>query len=272
VSGALQFYLNDAASLLHDYNNLFTPQNQLVRWVNEARRQCAQRTYCVARLVSGQSAFGAPAQAGSFIAGGAVAGTLPDAVPIGSTGNPPAVTGAAVNSLQTIPGVERYPYQGFFNKYLQDAYGGCAAIIDVVSCSVNWGGAARPTLAFLAWDDLQAYARAYSTLVTSYPYYWSIFNPGEFGEVWLFPAPSTVGDIELYAACIPSDLYSDDDVEAIPPGYRNAIKFGAASLAFQGKQQYAQAEAMEERFKERLGLASVAADRGKTPNYYWRAY
>lgn len=271
MSGSLQFYLNDTASLLHDSSNLFVPQNQLTRWINESRRQAAQRTGCIRRLVAGQSAFGSSAQAGAFTAGGAQAGMLPGAVPIGSTGNPPAVAGAAVNSLQTIPGQERYDFQGFFNPYLKATYAGCSAIIDVIACSVNWGGAVRPTLAWLPWEDLQAYARAYATLVTSYPYYWSVYNDGEFGEIWMFPAPSTTGDIELDAICVPTDLNSDDDPDAIPPGFRNSIKFGAAELAYMQKQQYTQATLMGNMFNERLGTAHVASDRGKTPNFYWRA-
>ena len=81
MSGVLQFYQNDAVSLLHDYSSLFTPLNQLTRWINESRRQAAQMTGCIRRHVTGQSAFGASAQPGAFKAGGAVAGTLPGAVP-----------------------------------------------------------------------------------------------------------------------------------------------------------------------------------------------
>ena len=151
-------------------------------------------------------------------------------------------------------------------------YAGCKGITDVINCSVNWGGAVRPSLAWMAWDDLQAYARAYATRVMSYPYYWSTYNDGEFGEIWLFPAPSTIGDIELDAICVPIDLYSDDDVDAIPPGFRNAIKFFAAGMAYMGKQQYSQAGEMRSIFADRLGIGNLAANRGKTPNYYWRAF
>ena len=256
-------YLNDTSELLHDQNYLFGSQKQLIRWINEARRQIAQRTGCIMRLVAGQSAFGASAQPGIAIPGALQPGALPGALPAGS------VQLAAINTLQTIPGVERYPYQGFFNPYLRQTYAGCHAIIDTISCSVNWGGAVRPTLAWLPFEDLQAYARAYATLVTSFPYYWSVFNDGEFGEIWMFPCPSTTGDIELQATCIPIDLQTNDDFEAIPPGFRNAVKYGAAGLAFLTKFNYAQAQLMMDMMTERLGVGRVAVDRGKVPNYYW---
>ena len=259
----LSWYQQDTASLLQDSNFLYTPKNQITRWINEARRQVAQRTGCIQRHVTGQSAFGASAQAGAFIPGGAQPGALPNAFPGAQANN-----FASQNYCQTIPGVERYPFQGFFNPIVQDAHAGVKGIIDVASCSVNWGGAVRPSLNWLPWEDLQAYARAYATLVTSYPYYWSILNDGENGELWLFPAPSFAGDIELDAYCVPSDLNSDSDYDAIPDGFTNAVKFGAAALAYLGTQRANQAQYMEALFAERLGVGRVAADRGKIPGFY----
>lgn len=258
-------YLQETSQLLHDQNFLFTSEAQLRTWVNEARTQCARHTGCVRRLVAGQSAFGANSQAGSFVPGGAQPGALPGAVPA-SSGS--AVVGAAVNSLQTIQGVERYPYVGFFNPYVQQTYAGVKGVIDVIACSVNWGGAVRPTLNWLPWEDLQAYARAYAALVESSPLWWSCYNDGEQGEVWMFPAPSQTGDIELDAYCVPADLYTDDDFDAIPGEMRNAIKFGAASLAYMTSQRYAQAQVMEGMFSERIGTGSMARDRGKSPTMY----
>jgi hypothetical protein len=282
---ALSDYTQDAKALLHDYNGLFTPPAQLVRWINEARRQLAQKTGCVERLITGQSGFGASAQPGIAVPGGMQPGALPNATPsTGAAGGAfsnafsnafaiqsasgGVVGGAAVNDLQTIPGQERYPFQGFFNSYLQQQYAGCQAVIDVASLAVNWGGAVRPSLAWLPWEEFQAYCRAYATLVTSYPYYWTVFNPGEFGEIWMFPAPSTTGDIEVDAYCVPSDLNTNDDFDAIPPGYRNAIKFKAAELAFLASYRYQEAQMMGQMFDERIGVGGVARDRGKVPQFY----
>ncbi len=262
---SLAFYLSDCASLLHDQSFLFTSKAQLTRWINTSRRQAAYRTACVRRLITGQSAFGANSQPGSFIPGGAQPGALPDGVPLSVAG----AFGAAVGPLQTIPGVERYPYVGFFNPAAKAQHAGIEGIMDIDNLAVNWGGAVRPTLAWLPWSDLQSYARAYSTLVTSFPYYYSIYNDGGTGEVWMFPAPSTVGDIEADAYCIPADLNSNDDYDVIPQGFENAIKFGAASLAYMTKQNWSQAQIMEGLFNSHLGIGGVARDRGKIPNAYF---
>lgn len=256
--------LHDTAELLNDQNYSFTSPANLTRWINTARRQAAYRTGCIRRLVSGQSAFGASAQPGFALAGAMQPGALPGAVPAGAT----TVYGVSQNGCMTIPGVERYPYMGFFNPYLQQAYAGCNEVIDAIALSVNWGGVSRPTLDWQPWDDFQAYCRAYAVLNTSYPSVWSVFNDGPQGEIWMFPIPSQAGEIELDAICSPKDIYSDQDFDVIPHVFHEAIKYGAAALAFMTSQRYAQADIMEQRFAERLGVARVAVDRGKVPSYY----
>lgn len=262
----LGWYQNDTSALLHDQAYSFTSKDQLTRWINEARRQAAQRTGCIQRLVQGQSAFGASAQAGQMVPGGIQPGALPNSAP-------GATVLATTNTFNTIVGVERYPYQGFVNPALKAQHAGINGAIDVVACSVCWGGgpggSPRPSLAWMPWEDLQAYARAYATLVTSYPCYWSTLSDGENGEIWLFPVPSQVMEIELQCFCVPSDLNSDSDYDAIPGGFSNAIKFGAASLAYMQSRRYGQAQIMMDMFTDRLGTGRVAADMGKTPNFYY---
>ena len=262
---ALSDYITDSSSLLFDYGLNFTPKRQLVRWINESRRQLARRSGCIRRHLSGQSAFGASAQPGSFVPGAAQPGQLPGAFPN-------AQFAATVNSFQTIPGVERYSYQGFTNQYLRDTYAGCDGIVDVAQVSVSWGGSPLPSLAWLPWSDLQAYARAYKNLVTSYPYYWSVLDDGENGEVWLFPVPSIgqpIADMEWDVYAVPSRIYSDDDYDAIPGEMQNAVKFGAVELALMGKQRYGDASYMHNVFEDRILTAASARDRGKTPNFYF---
>lgn len=262
----LGWYLNDAAALLHDQAFSFTSEDQLTRWVNEARRQAAQRTGCIRRVIMGQSAFGAAAQAGSIVPGGMQPGALPDSAPN-------AQYGATTNTFMTIKGVERYPYQGFVNPILQAQHAGVSAVLDTITCSVAWGGgpggSPRPALAWLPWENLQAYARAYATLVTSYPYYWSVMNDGEMGEIWLYPVPSQTMEIELDVFCSPKDLQTNADFDAIPSGFTNAIKYGAAALAYMTSRRYGQAQIMMDLFTDRLGVARVSSDFGKTPNFYY---
>jgi hypothetical protein len=198
-------------------------------------------------------------------------GALPNSYPF-TTGGTFAVGGfpnTAISNLQTIPGVERYAYQGFLNPALQQAYAGVKGIIDVVMCSVAWGnGASKPALDWMPWEDFQAYCRSINTLVENYPSVWTVYNDGEFGEVWLAPVPTQACDMELDVFCVPNDLYSDNDFDALPHSVARAIKFGAAALAFMTKSNYAQAQVMEDMFAQTLGVARIAMDGGKTPTFY----
>jgi hypothetical protein len=232
--------------------------------VNESRRNCAKRSGCIRRLITGQSAFGASAQPGYAIPGAMQPGALPGAFSQASSGT----YGAVQNAMMTIPGVERYPYRGFFNPVLQAQYAGCDEVVDAIALSVNWGGTTRPTLDWMPWDDLQAYARAYAVLNTSWPSVWSVYNDGPDGEVWVFPVPSQATEMELDATVLPKSIYSDDDYDAIPDGMQECLKFGTASFAFMARGRYAQAQIMEYEFADRMGAARVSFDRGKTRSYY----
>jgi hypothetical protein len=256
-------YINDASVLLNDVNFSFTSENQLKRWIQQGRDELAMRTGCIRRLITGQSAFGASAAPGQAVPGAAQPGSLPDSTPAGT------ITGAATTlNMQTIPNVERYPYVGFFNPALQAQHAGCDRVMDTIALSVNWGGVNRPTLDWMPWDDFQAYCRAYAVLNSSYPSVWSVYNDGSLGELWMFPIPSQVGDIEADVFALPSPLNTNSDFEAIPREFRKGVKFAAAKTAFMSSARYAQAQAMEDAFAASLGIARVGVDRGKTRSYY----
>jgi hypothetical protein len=294
---SLSQLLNDTSALLNDMNYSFISQNQLTRWINTSRRNAAKRTGCVRRLITGQSAFGASAQNNVAVPSAAQPGALPGGFsngtyPNGNTTygdfnqnynqdynvnysyypNPPPyysiAYGAINNTCMTIPGVERYPYIGFFNNFLKAQYAGVDKVLDTIACAVNWGGTTRPNLDWMPWDEFQAYCRAYAVLNMSYPAVWSVFNDGPQGEIWMFPVPSQYNEIELDVTCQPLDLVDDTTFDAIPDGFQEALKYGAAAVAFESSGRFAQAQAMEDRFADSLGIARVAVDRGKSRTYY----
>lgn len=261
-----QFYNQDTRALIRDENAMFISDTQLSRWINEARRDVAKISGCIQRLITGQSAQGASAQAGNMIAGAIQPGSLPDAV------SPATYAYTAQNLMQTIPGVERYPYRGFFNQFLNNQYAGLKGVIDMIQLSAQWEATFLPALTWMPWDDFQAYCRAYSNQTTSYPAVWTVFNDGEDGEVWLFPVPSAPCILEANVACVPADIFSDNDYDAIPEGMRDAVKYRAAQLVMLMAQKYAQADVMGQLFASTIGVDVVARDRGKTPNYYARPF
>lgn len=270
----LSDYLNDTMALLNDSGYSFNSQFQVTRWVNEARRMLAMRTGCIQRLVTGQSAFGAQDQAGYAIPSAVQPGAVPGAFNAGTASAGTAVynttppVGAALGPMLTIAGVERYPYRGFFNPYLAQQHAGCAMVLDVVSLAVNWGGASRPALDWFPWDDFQAYCRAYAVNNQSYPACWSTLNDGSMGELWVFPTPSQACEMEIYATCLPANLLTNDDFDAIPESFADAVKWGAAALAFLSTGRPANAEIMAQQGGGYVLTQRAGADRGKSRSYY----
>ncbi len=256
----LSDYLNDTSLLLRDSNYLFNSQTNLTRYINLARDQVAKVTGCLSVLIAGQAPYGNTASPGFLVPGA------------GQPGSP------SYQSFTTIANVEKYSF-GYAKPFLVANNAGLRDIIDVISVSVCWGGN-RPSLNWLPWEDLQAYARSTAISVTAYPFLWSTLGSGAKGQVWLFPIPQVTalmsspnatapaGEMEWQATALPSYLYSSSDYEAIPEPFCDSVKYWAAGLAFLGSQRFGMAAVMKALFFESLGIDNTASDRGKTTSFY----
>lgn len=254
----LNNYLADTSALLRDANFLFNSEVQLTRYINKARDQVAIQTGCIRALIYGQAPFGTSAVPGTSIPGGSYPGT------------------PSVQSFTTQVGVEKYSY-GYALPFLKQTTQGVRGILDVDNVSVSWGGI-RPSLNWLPFEDFQALLRSWSVGVFSYPFVWTSFGGGgNKGQVWLYPIPQTAvsgdaanqqGEMEWDVSCLPSPLYNDSDVEAIPDPFTEAVKYYAAFLSFLGSQRYAMAAIMESEFNQQLSIANTAILRGRTSSFY----
>jgi len=246
----LQRYIDQTQAIIRDTQGLFVPLNTLISYINEARETTAELTGCIEVLVAGTPPFGTGAQAGTAIVGGAIPGQNPN------------------STFQTINGQECYPFQGFANPYLKAQYGGAKGIIDVVTVSVSWGGAFRPSLDWMPWEEFQSQLRANQILVTTYPSVFSVLNAGENGQVYLFPVPQGSNEMEWQCLVQPAPIYTDSDPELIPSPFRNAIQYYAAGKCYEASQRNGQAQLMYGRWADMCGLNRGAADRGKVPSRY----
>ena len=242
-------YIQDVSVLLHDQNNLFTGTYQLTRWINQARDRVAQDSGCIRAIVTGQSPFGAQAQAGSAVPGGAIAGIAPTSL------------------FYTTAGQEVYPF-AFANQTAVAQNRGTRGVCDVNNVAVSWGGALRPVQNWMPWDQLQAYARSYNVGVFSYPFCWATSGTGLNNQVWLWPAPSISSEMEWDCSMMPAPIYTNDDYDAIPDPFNAAVKFWAANLAFQSSFRNAQADDMRRQYWEQVRSVASASNRGNVPDYY----
>lgn len=267
----LSAYVRDTAELLYDENNLFWSKKQLQRYVNRGRYIIAQKTQCIRCLINGQAPFGTSSQPGSIIPGAMVPGTLPGSYPGTSQSTD-------TNSFQTITGVERYTFD-YAKPFLQAQYAGVKAITDVESVSVSWGGS-RPSLNWMPWADLEAYARVMCIGVFSYPFAWSSLSYGEKGDVWLFPVPSVgtqdsglggQGLMDWLCNCVPKDLYTDSDPDALQEPFNRHACLYAAAWALLRAQRYSSAQILQQQLTDELGVDVFSSDSGKVPDFYWTA-
>lgn len=247
---SLQTYIDQTRDLIRDQQGLFVSTNTLIGYINDARAATSELTGCCRRLIAGISPFGASAVPGEAVPGGAMPGSSP------------------TSTFQTIPNQERYPYIGYGNLYLNQQYRGLRGICDVISVSGSWGGAVRPSLDWMPFEEFQAYCRSNIILVTNYPVVFSIYNDGEAGEVWLFPVPQSANEMEWDTFCTAGPIYTNDDFDVIPQPFRNGVKYYAAARAFEARGSYEVAQLNYTRFESSNQLRRGAVDRGKVPTRY----
>ena len=243
----LSQYVKDTQALTRDSLGLLTSTAQVQRWVNEARRQTAYATGCLNLLATGMSPYGNSANPGTMVPGAFTPGSAP------------------VTTFQTIPNTEMYPFS-IATAQIKSAYAGIDYVTDVTSVAVSWGSM-RPALDWMAWEDLQAYARSYNYLVTSYPLVWSTNGDGANANLWMWPVPSQALEMEWQCTCSPAALYTDSDYDAIPHPFQNCIKYKAAALCFLGTNR-GLVQLYEGMWQQAMVRARGATDHGRVAEWY----
>ena len=244
----LSDYQIDVAAIVRDQNNLFTSTFQLNRWINQARDRVAQDSGCLREIIPGTSAFGASAQAGSAVVGGAIPGMPP------------------TSGFFTVPNQEIYPFT-YANQYAIAQVAGVRAVVAVYNVAASWGSA-RPALNWMPWDQMQAYARSYNVGVFGYPMAWSASGVGATNKVWIWPAAQNAQEMEWDCGFLPTWLYTDNDFDSLQDPFNSAVKWDAARRIHISSGRGPQAQEMEQEYWRELGSNSSASDRFGVPNYY----
>jgi hypothetical protein len=234
---------------MRDNGFQFTSQARLTRWVNAGRQQVAKISGCLRTVVTGTAPFGAQANPGAMTPGSFAPGVEPDA------------------GFYAWLNTERYSF-AYANPFLQRQNTGWKSINDVFGVAISWSSF-RPAMIWMPWDELQAYARAYSTLISSYPMAFATLGSGTSGQLWIWPPPSQNCEMEWDVTCLPCDLGTSDDYDAIPDSFTTGVKFYAAGMAMLGSFRYGMAESMFKLFVAHVGGDIDASEGGKVPNYYY---
>ena len=75
--------------------------------------------------------------------------------------------------------------------------------------------------------------------------------------------------MEWDVICSPKDLYTNDDYDAIPESFQDAIKFRAVALALMASFRSSEAQVHTSMFLGNLGVDRASAKRGAVSQYYW---
>jgi hypothetical protein len=305
----LNTYLKDVQRLAHDQRQENLNPENLMSFINTARREVAMRAQCVRVLTNSSGSV----ISGSITAGGSgytSAPTLAITAPDFPSGVPPFPNGAQATGLATISGGAvnslniTYGGSGYFQPQAAFTGGGgtgaTAALqispinvltqgkevyqySDIDTTFVPGAGAVyyirgvsiiysnyRYSLPMYSFSTYQALIRNYTQNYQYVPAFASQFGQGTAGSLYLFPLPSQAFQWEADCLCLPQDLITDLSVEIIPDPWVDAVKYMTLALAYASLQNFNVAKMYEESFDKYLLRYSQYARIGRAVNPYGR--
>ena len=164
------------------------------------------------------------------------------------------------------PGQEVYTFASV-NPIIQDNFPGFERIIALQSVAVSWGSW-KPSMRNLPWSLFQAYCRAWNIGEENYPTVWSQYGQGENGSIYLYPIPSTICQMDWDCYCSPIDLLTNEDIEALPHPFTEAVPFYAAYWAYMSAQNQDMAEVMWTNYSRMMKEARSYVSPAMIPDYY----
>lgn len=170
---------------------------------------------------------------------------------------------------RTVVNQEVYPFSQF-NSLIAAPGSGVSNILQVHSISTIWG-TFRYTLIHKSFSAYQSYARTYTAGYQYIPTVWAQYGQGTAGSFYLYPIPNDAYQLELDCFCLPAQLNTSADPEAIPAQWSDAVPFLAAYYAYLGSQRMADAQEMWKQFQVYMKRARQQSQSGGIVNPYGRA-
>ena len=304
-----QIYSKQVQRLLREQRQEFSNPEDLLTYINIARREIAGRTQCIRRLtpIAGQVVQAQVTNGGSGYTNPVAVITPPD-FPSGVLPSPNGrqatagveLQGNVVTGFNIIDGGD-----GYFNPQasITDPHGtGATVSLTVSPINVlnqgqevynfsdiflgNWPGV-DTVLAIKSVSIIYANYRyslpcysfsVYQSMIRQYPFQYqyvptfcSQYGQGASGSFYVYPLPSQTYQMEFDCFCLPSNLRLDNSIpEAIPQPWTDAVQYMAVQLAFQELMNFNAAKFYEQMFDKRtLGYSSQARV-GRVVNPYGR--
>lgn len=294
----LNAYLQQTQRLLNNASGSLYSVSDLTFDINSARGQVAAEAQCirvtppiiggiigVSGLVHGsgytvvptvalQDPTGTGAFATATISGGKVTAININAPGTGYTAPTLTVTGgngsgAAANVVTdaniTVVGQEIYP----FSAVNLTSFPGVGSILAVRSIAMLWG-TFQYTVSRVSFSRYQAMVRNYTTAYQYIPAVAAQFGQGVNGSLYMYPIASAPYQMIWDCLCLPIDLATDNDPEAIPYPWTDAVPYFAAYLAYLNAQRDQDAERMFQLYERFTKRARAFSQPGQVSNWYGR--
>lgn len=309
---SLYQYMLQTQRFLADTAQVYTNPEDLTSYINRARRELAMRSQSIRILppVSGQITNITVNSPGEGYTDPQVIITPPDA-PSGKPINPGGLQAVASPVLinGSIGGITLdNPGDGYFQPLVSiiDPTGsGATAVAQTTPLTVTQGfqeiypfssaplgsfeGVAeifavksisfiymnyRFSVPVFPFTIYQAYVRIYPQQYLYVPTAAAQFGQGVNGSLYMYPIPSHIYQMEWDCFCLPKDLTTDDDFEAIPKPWTDAVPYFAAHLCFLGLQNLNAAKFYLDLYDNMVHRYSAYSRPGRAINPYgrWSAF
>jgi hypothetical protein len=302
-------YMKTTQGFLRDRSQKNLNPSALIRYINRARREIAMRSQCLRvvpptsgsveeihvtasgsgytnptvvisapDLPNGKLPYtnGAQATATAQQIGGQISNVsigfggsgyaMPTATITDPTGHGVVLT-AQTSAISTFnPNQERY----LFSDFPVSAEPGIKSVFAVLDVAIVYNNL-RFVLIRKSFSDYQAFIRNYPFQFSYVPVVYCQLGDGTTGAILAYPFPSQQYPFEPDCLCIPSDLASDQDFEAIPGPWTEGVPYLAAYYAYLELQSFNNARFYLEFFERMTLRYSVYARPRMIVNPYGRA-
>lgn len=189
----------------------------------------------------------------------------PTASIVSATGSGSTLVCTTPKISATITNQEVYNFKDQNLEY----FPGVGAIIAVRSVAIIYANY-RYVLPKYSWSSYQAFIRQYPRQYYYVPTMCAQFGQGENGSLYLYPIASQPYLMEWDCTCLPQDLNTNQDVEAIPYPWNDAVPMLAAAYAFLELQNLNAANYYIQLYEKFLNRFSIAARPSQIVNPYGR--
>ncbi len=304
---ALNAYLMDAQTLLREQKQDMIAPEDLIRFINRARRDIAMRGQCIrvtTPISNGIESASIILEGAGYT--GATIGISPPDFPSGRDAHPNGdqAIGSVVLSGGSVASVAiTYGGAGYFQPTASIVGDGAGASVTLQTAPINvlnqgqevypfsdvdlsqipGAGAIymvrtvtvifanyRYALPIYPFGEYQAKIRQYPFQYQYVPSFASQQGQGSNGNFYVYPLPSQTYQYELDCFCIPQDLVTDNSVELLAAPWTDGVAYGACVWGMMSLQNYNAANFYKTLYDEYIQRYGTYARPGKGFNAYGR--